>query len=418
MLANITTPLLGIVATAAIGRLGDAAILGGVGMASLIFDCLFWLFTFLRMSAIALTAQALGADDGLEQRAVLARALVIAGVIGIALIALQVPLSRIIFDGMGASVAVTEAARTYFNIRLWSAPFALGNYVMVGWLVGLARPGRALAIQIAINSINMAFAVLLVLYLGYGIAGAAWAAVIAEACGLVFGLAYAFAMLRGNILPPMAALLDRAKLTRMLAINRDIMIRTAALIAVYLFFMARGARAGDAMLAANAVLYNLNLVAAFFLDGMANAAEQLCGRTYGAHNEAAFRRVVRLVLLWGLAFGAAASIFLFVFGGTFIDQMTANAEVRAIARDYLWLMAIAPVLGAPAFCYDGIYIGATWARDMRNLMVASFLAYLAVWWVTQPLGNTGLWIALLSFFVARWILQAARYPALVRKSFG
>lgn len=417
MLANVTTPLLGIVATAAIGRLGDAAILGGVGMASLVFDCLFWLFGFLRMSAIALTAQALGADDRLEQRAVLARALVIAAFIGVALIALQAPLSKIIFDSMGGSAAVTEAARAYFLLRLWSAPFALGNYVMVGWLVGLARPRQALAIQIVINTINMALAILLVLYLNYGIAGAAWAAVIAEACGLVLGLGYACIVLRGEILPPLAALLDRVKLTRMLAINRDIMIRTAALIGVYLFFMARGARNGDTMLAANAVLYNLNLVAAFFLDGMANAAEQLCGRTYGARNEKAFRRTVQLVLLWGLAFGAAASFFFFVFGGGFIDQMTANADVRAIARDYLWLMAIAPLLGAPAFCYDGIYIGATWARDMRNLMVASFLVYLAVWWLTQSLGNTGLWLALLSFFIARWTLQAARYPALARASF-
>ncbi len=418
MLANITTPLLGIVATTAIGRLGDAAILGGVGMASVVFDCLFWLFGFLRMSAIAFTAQALGANDRLEQRAVLARSLVLAAIIGVALIAFQKPLTAIIFDSMGGSDAVQSAARHYFVVRLWSSPFALGNYVMVGWLVGLARPGLALAIQIFINVVNMAFAILLVIVLDYGIVGAASATIVAESSGLALGLFLALRILRGGGFPGLAAVLDRARLMRMLSVNRDIMIRTAALIGVYLFFMARGARAGDTMLAANAVLYNLNLVAAFFLDGMANAAEQLCGRTYGARDETGFRRVVKLVLAWGFAFGIAASVFFFVFGGIFIDQITSSTEVRAIARDYLWLMALAPVLGAPAFCYDGIFIGATWARDMRNLMAASFLIYLAVWWATQAFGNTGLWMALLSFFIARGALQTGRYPTLVRASFG
>ncbi len=417
MLANITTPLLGIVATAAIGRLGDAALLGGVGMASVVFDCLFWLFGFLRMSAIALTAQALGAGDVVEQRALLWRALGAAAIIGLSLIALQGPLSFAIFDTMGGSTDVSAAARAYFHVRLWSAPFALGNYVMVGWLVGLARPGIALAIQIVINLISMSCTVLLVLVLDCGIAGAAWAAVIAEACGLVLGFAFAFRLLRGETLPPLAAIVDRAKVIRMLAINRDIMIRTSALVAAYLFFVSQGARAGDATLAANAVLYNLMLVGAFFLDGLANAAEQLCGRTFGMRDRAAFTRAVTLIARWSFAFGIAASAVFFLLGGVLIDQMTTSPEVRRIAKDFLPLMALAPVCGALAFCYDGIFIGATWARDMRNLMVASFLIYLSVWWLTTPLGNAGLWIALLSFLASRGILQMARYPALVRQSF-
>ncbi len=417
MLANITTPLLGVVATAAMGRLGDAALLGGVAMSSVVFDCLFWLFGFLRMGTIALTAQALGANDAPEQRAVLARALAIAAAIGLGLIALQIPLAILIFGALGGSEAVSEAARTYFLIRLWSAPFALGNYVMLGWLVGLARPGRALALQIVINLTSMALTATLVLVLDYGVAGAALATVIAETCGLALGLGFAWHLLGGHIVPPHAAIFDRTRLLRMLAINRDIMIRTAALIAAFLFFAARGARAGDVTLAANSVLHNLMLIGAFFLDGMANAAEQICGRAYGARDRRSFSRAVNLVVAWGFAFGMGATLVFYFFGGALIDLMTASPEVRRAAHDLLWLAALAPVCGVLAFSYDGIYVGATWARDMRNLMIAAFLFYLAVWRVTAPLGNTGLWIAILSFFLARGLLQMARYPALLRGSF-
>ncbi|HEY0300956.1 MAG TPA: MATE family efflux transporter, partial [Rhizomicrobium sp.] len=383
-----------------------------------VFDCIFWLFGFLRMGTIALTAQAYGADDTRERLAVLARALMTAAAIGLALIALQVPLASLIFGGMGGSDTVRAAAEHYFFIRLWSAPFALGNYVMLGWLVGLARPLLALSIQIAVNVINMALTVLLVLRLDWDIAGAASASVIAEAAGLAIGLAMAWHVLGGRFDLRQAKLFDRDRLMRLLAINRDIMIRTAAMIAVYLFFSAQGARAGDVTLAANAVLHNFTLVGAFFLDGLANAAEQLCGRAYGARDRGAFGRAVKLIVLWGFAFGAAASALFFLFGAAFIDLMTANTDVRRMASQYMWLAALAPVCGVMAFVFDGIYIGATWVRDMRNLMVVALAVYLAVWGLTLPLGNAGLWIAMLSFFIARGVLQAVRYPALARRPFA
>jgi MATE family multidrug resistance protein len=417
MLANVTTPLLGVVATAAIGRLGDSAVLGGVAMAALVFDCMFWLFGFLRMGTVALTAQAFGAGDAGERSAVLARALMTSAAIGLALVALQVPMAALIFGGMGGSDTVRAAAEHYFFIRLWSAPFALGNYVMLGWLVGLARPMLALSIQIVVNVTSMAFTLMLVLVLDWGVSGAAWAAVIAETIGLAMGLAIAWRVLGGRFDLGQANLFDRGRMIRMLAINRDIMIRTAALIAAYLFFTAQGARAGDVALAANAVLHNFTLVGAFFLDGLANAAEQLCGRAYGARDRIAFGRAVKLIVIWGFAFGAGASALFFLFGSPFIELMTANADVQRVAHQYMWLAALTPVCGVMAFCFDGVYIGATWARDMRNLMVASFVIYLAVWGATLPLGNAGLWLAMLSFFIARGALQAARYPALVRKPF-
>ena len=210
---------------------------------------------------------------------------------------------------MGGSEGVTRAAKTYFIIRIWSAPLVFGNYVVLGWLIGQARAKLALGTQVTINLINVAATVLLVLVFDFGIAGAAIAAVIAEAAGLLLGILIARRLTRA-IRASRAALFDRAKLMRMLAVNRDIMIRTASLIAVWLFFTAQGARAGDVTLAANAVLNNFLLVSAFFLDGLANAAEQLCGRAYGARDKDAFSGAVRLVVIWGFGFAlAVAALF-------------------------------------------------------------------------------------------------------------
>ena len=418
MVANLTTPLIGIVSTTAIGRLGDATLLGGVAMASVLFDCMFWLFGFLRMSTVAFTAQSLGAGETNELRAILLRGLIVAALVGGALIALQVPLAAVLLNAMGGSEGVTRAARTYFAIRIWSSPLALGNYVMLGWLIGQARARLALGTQVTINLINMAATALLVLVFDFGIAGAAIAAVIAEAAGLLLGLLIARHLSNGQSATSRALLFDRAKLMRMLAVNRDIMIRTASLIAAFLFFTAQGARAGDMTLAANAVLNNFLLIGAFFLDGLANAAEQLCGRSYGARDKAAFAGAVKLVVSWGFGFALAVAACFLLFGTVFIDMMTASAEVRRIARDYLPFVIIAPLLGVFAFAFDGIYIGATWARDMRNLMVLSLVIFLGAWFALRSFGNTGLWGALLVHYAARGGLEALRYPALLRKSFG
>ena len=418
MVANLTTPLIGVVATIAIGRLGDATLLGGVAISSVIFDSLFWLFAFLRMSTVAFTAQALGAGETREIAALLVRGLAVAALIGAGLIALQVPLGAVLVEGMGGSEGVTRAAKVYFAIRIWSAPLALANYVVLGWLIGQARAKLALAVQIAINLINVAATILLVLVAHTGIAGAAIAAVVAEATGLLLGVLIARRLTQGALGIPRATLLDRSKLIRMLAVNRDIMIRTAALIAAFLFFTAQGARSGDVILAANAVLNNFLMISAFFLDGLANAAEQLCGRAYGARDRAAFSGAVRLVILWGSGFALAVTAVFALFGPSLIDAMTVSADVRQQARDTLWFVVLSPILAVFAFAYDGIFIGATWARDMRNLMVLSMLMFFAAWLALRSFGNAGLWGSLLVFYAARGGLQALRYPALLRTSFA
>ena len=418
MVANLTTPLIGIVSTTSIGRLGDAALLGGVAMASVLFDCMFWLFGFLRMSTVAFTAQSLGAGQTQELSAILVRGFIVAGLIGVALIVLQIPLATLLLGAMGGSEGVTRAAKTYFTIRIWSAPLALANYVVLGWLIGQARARLALATQIAINVVNAAATVLLVLVLNAGIAGAAIAAVTGETAGLLLGVLIAGRLTQGKPAIDRATLFERAKLMRLLAVNRDILIRTAALITAFLFFTAQGARAGDVTLAANAVLNNLLLVSAFFLDGLATAAEQLCGRAYGARDRYAFAGAVRLVVVWGFGFSLAVTAVFALFGPALIDVMTASPEVRRVARDFLLFVTLSPMLAVFAFAYDGVYIGATWARDMRNLMVLSLLIFLAAWFALRSFGNAGLWGAFLVHYAARGGLEALRYPALLRKSFG
>jgi multidrug resistance protein, MATE family len=418
MVANLTTPLIGIVSTTAIGRLGDATLLGGVAMASVLFDCMFWLFAFLRMSTVAFTAQAIGAAETREVQAILVRGFVVAAVIGTCLIALQMPLAAVLLGAMGGSEGVSRAARTYFVIRIWSAPLALANYVVLGWLIGQARAKLALGVQIAINLINMTATVLLVLVLDTGIAGAASAAVIAEATGLVLGVLVARHLAQGGFSVSRATLFDRTKQTHMLAVNRDIMIRTASLITAFLFFTAQSARSGDVTLAANAVLNNFLLISAFFLDGLANAAEQLCGRAYGARDKSAFAGAVRLVVIWGFGFALAVAVAFALSGPALIDMMTASPDVQRGARVYLWFVVLAPLLGVCAFSYDGVYIGATWARDMRNLMVLSLVIFLSAWFALRSFGNGGLWGALLIFYAARGGLQALRYPSLLKASFA
>lgn len=393
MVANLTTPLIGIVSTIAIGRLGDATLLGGVAITSVVFDCLFWLFSFLRTGTVAFTAQALGAGEMQEIRALLVRGLAIAALVGFVLIVLQLPLGLILLDAMGGSEGVTRAARAYFAIRIWSAPIVLANFVVLGWLIGQARAGLALAIQIVINFINMAATVALVIGMNAGIEGAAVAAVVAEAAGLVLGVVVARTITHRPLDVPRAVLLDRAKLWRMLAVNRDIMIRTAALIAALLFFTAQGARAGDVTLAANAVLNNFLLISAFFLDGLANAAQQLCGQAYGARDRTGFSDAVRLVLSWGFGFAVVVALVFALCGPWLIHMMTANRHVQQAAQDYLWFVVASPLLAVFAFGYDGVFIGATWAREMRNLMILSLLCFLTTWF-------------------------ALRYPVKLRASFG
>jgi MATE family multidrug resistance protein len=415
MLSNLSTPLLGIVDTAVMGRLPDPAHIGAVALGSLIFTFVFWAFGFLRMGTTGLTAQALGAGDAVEVRSSLGRAAVVALAMGVVLLLLQVPIRFVAFRLIDGSEQVEGLARTYFDLRIWAAPATLLNYALLGWFIGLGRAKTALALQLVLNVVNASLDLLFVIGFGWGVAGVAAGTALAEGVAAVAGLALAARVLqqiggrweRGSIF-------DRARLTRTLAVNRDIMVRSMALMFVFIWFMARGAAQGDRILAANAVLMHLVSSAAYFLDGLAFAAEALVGRAVGAADRAMLWAAAKVSTGWAAAIACALSLAYLAFGGGFIDWLTVDAGTRAVAKQHLGWAVAAPIAGVWAFQLDGIFIGATRTVQMRDAMVFSLGIFLLGWWLLLPLGNHGLWASLFIHYMARTLTLGRHAPALFR----
>jgi multidrug resistance protein, MATE family len=415
MLSNVSTPLIGIVDTAIIGRYPDPSYIGAVAVASLVFTCLFWAFGFLRMGTTGLTAQALGAGDKDELAATLARSLLIALAAGIVLLALQRPLGGAAFALLGAQPDVERLARRFFDVRIWSAPATLANYALLGWFVGLGRTDIGLVLQLILNLTNMALDALFVLGFGWDVRGVALGTLIAEYVAASAGLVIALRHLRGiggrwsrdRVLAP-------PELRRTFAVSGDIMVRTLALMAIFAWFVARGARQGDVVLAANAILMHFISVAAYFLDGLAFAAEALVGRAVGAARRAGLRAAARLTTAWAFGTAALLALLFAAFGAHFVDLLTVDGGARAAARTFLPWAAAAPLLGVWAFQLDGIFIGATRTVDMRRAALASLLIFLGAWWLLAPFGNQGLWAAFYVHYLARIGTLLYRYPALVR----
>jgi multidrug resistance protein, MATE family len=414
-LSHLTTPLLGLADMTVIGRLGDAALLGAVALGGVVFDFLFWSFGALRMGTAGLTAQAVGQGDDREVDRALARALAVAAIVGLAIIALQWPIAIAALRLMGASAEVSAALSVYFHIRIWAAPFTLANYAILGSLVGRGRTDLGFALQVTLNLVNIALTILLVVGLEMGVAGAALGTLLAEGVAVLLGIVLLRRLGSRPLRVPIVETLDRVAMLRMLAVNGDIMIRTIALIMAFGIFISLGARAGDVTLAANAVLYKMFGLGAYFLDGTATAAQAMCGQAYGARNRKAFGRAVAIALQWSLGLGFVLSALFWIIGPAFIDFVTTDEAVRSFARQFLIFAALTPLAGALAFAFDGIYIGATWTRAMRDLMLVSFGAYLVVILLGRDWGNAGLWSAFLVFLAARGLGQGLMYPRLVSR---
>lgn len=408
MLASITVPFMGITDTAVIGQLGDAALLGGLAIGAIIIDLIFTGLNFLRSGTVGLTAQALGAHDYAEQTRVLHRAMLLSLIIGVLLILLSGPILDVGLQLMKPTVAVADAVSLYFSIRILAAPFTLLNFSILGWLLGLAQVRAGLALQVFTSGANILLSIYLGLIQGWGISGVGWATVISEVLATLFGLVFVY---RHSGLAWMGwrVLLNKAKIRRTLSLNSDIMVRSFILLFAYSFFTAQGSRMGEITLAANAVLFNFLLLSGYVLDGFANATEQLVGRAIGAHYRPAFDQAVRISLFWSAVLSVALFVLLMVFGPILINLLTTNALVRAEAGTYLIWAALSGLFGVLAFQMDGVFIGATWSADMRNMMIASLAAYLLAWWLFVPLwGNHGLWLALEVFLGVRGISLVSR----------
>ena len=416
MVSNVSTPLLGAVDTAVVGQIADPAYIGAVAVGSLVFTFVFWAFGFLRMGTTGLTAQALGAGDTDALAACLGRSLLIAVAAGLALILLQWPVREIAFALIEGSPRVEALARDYVDIRIWAAPATFANYALLGWFIGLGRTDIGLVLQLLLNLANMALDVLFVLGFGWDVRGVALGTVLAEVLAAAAGLVLAFRHVRGLGAAHWCwrRLLQGAALRRTLVVNGDIMVRSLALIFVFVWFMAQGARQGDVRLAANAVLIQFISVGAYFLDGLAFAAEALVGRSIGAGRRAMFALAARLTTLWAVAVAALVSLLMALLGGLGIDLLSVDPGVRAAAREYLPWAAGAPLIGVWAFQLDGIFIGATRTRDMRRAMLQSLVIFLVAWWLLRPWGNHGLWAAFYLHYLARTATLIRYYPALLR----
>ncbi len=415
VISNATVPILGAVDTGVVGQIGLAAPIGAVGLGAIVLSAFYWVFGFLRMGTVGLTAQAAGDGDTGEVAALLTRGLLIGAGAGLLVLLLQVPLFWAAFSVSPASGEVETLARQYMNIRIWSAPAAISIYAITGWLIAQERTRAVLVIQVWMNGLNIALDLWFVLGLGWGVQGVAIATFLAEWSGAALGLWFCRAAFQSPDWRNWVQVFNRLRWVRMIKLNRDILIRSLLLEAMFITFMFMGADMGDVTLAANQVLMQFLMITAYGLDGFAFAAEALVGRAFGAKQRAAVRRGAVLASLWAGIMALILAIVFWVLGPWTIDLMAKSPEVQVAARIYLPYMVLVPVLGVAAFMFDGIFVGATRADEMRNMMAISFAVFVvAVLTLVPMFGNHGLWAAMLIAFVTRGVTLGLRYPALER----
>lgn len=418
ILSNLSVPLLGAVDTAVMGHLPDKAYLGGVAIGAQVFSVVFWAFGFLRMGTTGFAAQAHGGGDADEVRAVLARAVLLAAGIGLGLIVLQWPLRAIAFALFPASETVEALAVAYFNVRVWAAPATLAHYAVLGWFIGMHNTRAALMLQLWMNGVNIVLDLVFVLQLGWGIEGVALATVIAEYSALGVAVLVARPMLvKAGGQWVRARIVEVDRLRAMMAVNRDIFLRTLALTFSFAWFTARGSALGDLTLAANAVLMNFSTFLAYGLDGFAHAVEPMVGSAIGSRRPADLKEAVKASTQLA-AVVALLYVAVYGFGGTgIIALLTGLDEVRNTAATYLPWVIVLPLVAVWCFQLDGVFIGATRGHDMRNATVIAALLYFLATLTLIPLwGNHGLWASLLVFMAARGVLLYRLYPRVVRQA--
>jgi MATE family multidrug resistance protein len=419
VVSSSSTPLLGLVDTAIIGNLGSAAYLGAIALGTLVFNFLYWAFGFLRMGTTGFTAQSFGARDESEIQTNLWRPISLAIFFGVLLILFQWPLELLAFRLIGAGDDVTALAKEYFAIRIWAAPATLMSYVLVGWFIGLQKTRLALLLQLWLNGANILLDIIFVMGFKWGVSGVAAGSLIAEITTAFLGIWLVLKRNRKNQsstkLPSLTRLLDPRKISKFVSVNFDIFVRTLCLLFAFGWFTSQSAKMGTTILAANHILLQFTSFSACFLDGFAFATETLVGSAIGAKSRSQLMNVTtRSLKLAGLT-ALLLSGIIALSGSSLIDLLTNVAAVKEAAREFLPLVSVIPILSVWCFLLDGIYIGATHTRDMRNMMLLSLLFYLAAWFLfTTWFGAHGLWIALGVFFIVRGITLALRFPTLLK----
>ena len=401
LLSNLTAPLLGLVDTAVVGHLDHPRYLAAVALGGNFFMFLYFSFNFLRMGTTGFASQARGGEK--DTRVVLLRALLLSTVLGLGLIALSPLLRESGLWLLGGSDEVQKLAGDYINIRILGAPAALANFALIGFAIGTHNTRVPLKMTVLMHSTNALLDVLLVQVWHLDVRGVAIASATAEYVGLAGGLFW----LRAALRPParQERLWQPAAMLALMAVNRDIFLRSLALLSTFFFFTAQGARLGDAVLAANAVLITFLLLLSNLLDGFANAAEALVGDAHGRHDRQALRQAIGATGRWTVACAALGLIAFSLGGVPLIHLLTDLPGIRDTAITYLPWMLLLPLTASAGFWLDGIFVGATWGAAMRNTMLLAVGIFFVLWALTLGWENHGLWLAMNGFMAGRGILM-------------
>lgn len=407
ILSNLTVPLLGAVDTAVLGHLDSEIYLGAIAMGSIIFNFIYWGLGFLRMGTTGLTAQAYGAKDEKESFLVLNRAMLVSVGMGILILLLSIPIEMLSFKMLAPSAEVENLARTYYRIRIIGAPAALAVIALNGWFLGMQNARIPMIITIIQNLANIALNLFFVYEMDMASDGVAWGTVIANYIALILALYFLFTSFRKHIYKPKwKDVTFLPELKRFYLVNRDLFIRTLCLIFVYAFFTAKADQEGNTMLAMNYILLQYMHILSYGIDGFANAAESLVGKFYGAGDKADLKKSIRISFRWGLGMAGIYMLVFFVFQSRLVPIFTGLEDVIEAAKPFLFWLVLMPIPNSIAFVWDGIFIGLTDSKSMRNSMfIATFLVFLPVYFIAYHyLGNHALWLAMLTYMIARAII--------------
>jgi len=422
ILANASVPLLGLVDTAVIGNVGSITDLGAIAFGALIFSFVYWSFGFLRMGTTGFAAQASGAGDEQEVRAVLGRALLIALCLGVVLILIQWPIGLAAFSLLDGSAPVEAVAQEYFDIRIWGAPATLSTFALMGLLIGLGKSRTLLIVQLFLNGLNILLDVWFAGILGWGASGIALGTVIAEWTTVLLAVWLVYRTLNERkllteVFWPKAKIMDLSALLKTASANFDIMLRTLILVFSFAFFINQSAKFGDTILASNHILLQLIAFSAFFLDGYAFVVEALVGGAIGAKRRDVFDLAVRRSTVLALITAILLALAIVMAGDIAVMLMTDISSVRLAANQLLPFAALYVLFSFAAFQLDGIFIGASFTRQMRDAAALSIVVYLVAWWaLSDPFGLQGLWGAMIIYVVARAVALLLFYPPLRRSA--
>lgn len=423
ILANASAPLLGLADTAAIGQTGSAEDLGGIALATLVFSFVYWGFGFLRMGTTGFVAQAWGAKNREDVLSILYRSLLLALFIGLVLIILQIFIIKLATFWMSAEDSVIDLVKDYFYIRIWGAPATLMTYAILGTLIGLGKTRELMWVQLFLNGLNISLNILFVVFFHMGVKGIAWGTVLSEYTALFFAWLILIKILpikniKEQIKELWSSIIEKTKVVSMFQVNRDIMLRTFALLAGFAWFADRGAQFNASTLAANHVLLQFVSLSAFFLDGFAYVVEMQNGQSIGEKNKSKFIQYIKDSSVVAAITALILALFFYFTSTWTIPLFSQDSIVQQIALEHIHFASVYILFSFAAFLLDGVFIGATQSREMRNASVCSFIVFfVSSYLMTIYYENTGLWLSFILYVLVRAVGLAYYFPSLVNKHF-